>query len=50
MLCLKDFHSEFHFGTANKLSLLNPNLKISVITPVIIKKGESPEFNSEKKI
>ena len=44
-----DFHSESHLGTANKLSLLNPNLKIAVITPVIIKKGESLKFNPEKK-
>lgn len=44
-----NFHSESHLGTANKLHLLNPELKIAVITPVVVADGESLKFDANKK-
>ncbi|MEA1972295.1 MAG: ChaN family lipoprotein [Candidatus Cloacimonadota bacterium] len=44
-----NFHSESHLGTANKLRLLNPKLKIAVITPVVIGDDESLRYNSDNK-
>ncbi len=43
-----DFHSRYYLGTAQKLALLNSNLKIAVIAPVTFSPGDeldwSPEF------
>ena len=44
-----NFHSESHLGTANKLKLLNPDLKIAVISPVIVDKNEEIKFDASKK-
>ncbi len=44
-----DFHSESHLGTANKLHLLNPKLKIAVITPVIVADDAEIKYDPEAK-
>ncbi|MEA2104139.1 MAG: ChaN family lipoprotein [Candidatus Cloacimonadota bacterium] len=44
-----DFHSASHLGTANKLRLLDKNLKIAVISPVSIPEGEEINFVSDAK-
>ncbi len=44
-----NFHSESHLGTANKLHLLNPKLKIAVITPVIVADGDNLKYDPEYK-
>ena len=43
------FHSNEHLGTVQKLKLLNPKLKIGVISPVIISAGEPLEFPQQEK-
>lgn len=44
-----NFHSASHLGTANKLKLLNENLKIAVISPVKIPEDEEIHFVSDAK-
>ncbi|MEA3499464.1 MAG: ChaN family lipoprotein [Candidatus Marinimicrobia bacterium] len=44
-----NFHSEYHLGTANKLKLLNNNLKIAVISPVYLNDNEEIHFIPEAK-
>ena len=44
-----DFHSESHLGTANKLHLLNPELKIAVITPIIVADDKEIKYDSTVK-
>ncbi len=42
-----DFHSNSHLGTAQKLALLNPELKIGVITPVLVEPEAPLEFHPD---
>ncbi len=44
-----DFHSNSHLGTAQKLSLLAPELKIAVITPVSILPEEDIQFSEDRR-
>ncbi len=44
-----NFHSEYHLGTANKLKLLNSNLKIAVISPIYFDDGKEIHFIPEAK-
>ncbi|OQX70611.1 MAG: hypothetical protein B6D62_04175 [Candidatus Cloacimonas sp. 4484_275] len=44
-----DFHSNSHLGTAQKLALLNPSLKIGVIAPIIIPDNEELKFPKNAK-
>ncbi len=39
------FHSDNHYGVFQKLELLNPNLKISSISPVYLPSGEALEWD-----
>lgn len=43
------FHSESHLGTANKLKLLNPKLKIAVISPIAFKTDEVLDYDDQYK-
>lgn len=42
-----DFHSRYFLGTAQKLALLNPNLKITVITQVAFSLEEKLEWSPD---
>jgi len=42
-----DFHSRYYLGTAQKLALLNKDLKIAVIAPVIFTETQEIEWNPE---
>ena len=44
-----DFHSNSHLGTAQKLALLNPSLKICVIAPIIIPTNDKLKFPENSK-
>ncbi|MEA1986957.1 MAG: ChaN family lipoprotein [Candidatus Marinimicrobia bacterium] len=44
-----NFHSEFHLGTANKLQLLDENLKIAVISPVAIEEDTELTYSQKDK-
>ncbi len=39
-----DFHSAAHLGTAQKLALLNPKLRIAVITPIAFQPNEELSY------
>ena len=43
------FHSNAHLGTAEKLSLLNPKLKIAVIAPVFVDENTKLDFPEEER-
>ncbi|OQY37874.1 MAG: hypothetical protein B6226_04500, partial [Candidatus Cloacimonetes bacterium 4572_65] len=40
-----DFHSSDHFGTTQKLEMLNPNLKVSVISPITFASTEELQWH-----
>jgi uncharacterized iron-regulated protein len=41
------FHSDHHLGTVSALKILNPNLKIAVISPVRVENPDKPTYGAE---